>query len=280
MSDKNRSMKLTERSVRSLAETQRQRRGHLSPLVEMRRRTFDFFQPQPYIVTEVQGKDSIFGPNENVFIDCTYGAGSDTGAKSTAGMKAVFSAIPYDAETDLTDHREIGQQITPFSTLNTDPVKIASRFISGTLFTGSLFMAGYVTGFGISELGSERGGDLAKDEDIPVGDVLAGPFGHRWAGTVTTEPSLTQEETLRNIVCVDVNYFPRFYNDKATTTTRGQTRVFSCRVKALNDTGTKLKDGQQVIADLMAPGFQYFPINIIQSYSYAIRWRISEYRCP
>ena len=276
MTQPNDGLLIDRKSFEKLAEDHRRVRARLSPITEVVRRRADNFVLTPYIVTERQAKGSIFGENNNVFIDSCYGAGTDTGDPNTAKKRAVFKAKPYDSSQDLVYRPG---DLPSLDLLTGDEVYIASRMIQTVLFTGQLFFAGAVTGYNYPELGSTQNNNLAKEKDQPVGDVVSGPIGNEWTGTITTEPTLTPTETANNIVCVDVNFFPRYSNPVATLNEFFNKRMLTCRVKAVNDTGTKLKSQQYVILQWMAPGYSpnwWTNTNEV----FPIRWRISEYRCP
>ena len=189
------------------------------------------------VVAEKQQSTSL-GIGENTFIDRDY--------RMPSGVSAFKAKQWKDGATSLNDF------------IDDDDVYVDPSMLSCVLFTGQLFLlsndnpvkSGTVTVNGI-------------DFDVK-GHIVSGGLGNRWLGqyyNVTGPMSGT----------VDVNFFQQVDNPTASAS-----RKSTCRVRAINATGTVLVDQQGVTLDYMATNPGSYG-NTTATYN---RWQISDYVCP
>lgn len=141
-------------SLREVAGILARDRGRLPTLPGMKRRRYNNIPQQAYIVTQTQ-TDKSLGIGANCAI--TKRGISTTTAASTSFPDATFLAKPYSAGATL------------FGQLTGDEVKVFTRFISGAICTGQLFMF------------TPQIGEGPQDTDV-AGDVAICPNGFRWYG--------------------------------------------------------------------------------------------------
>ena len=235
---------ISGKTVRGLAENERQRRGYLSPLPKMQRRRYDSFSLTPYIVTEKQTDSTLGGPGENVAIDKNYPVGPTYDGLDADGY---FRARPYV----LGD----GQFRFDLRSLGNDPAEevwVSTRMIPTVIFTGQMILVG------------SAGTHPAYVEDKPVvGDVVAGCIGNNWAGKVRQASDRTGK------TLVDVEFTYKLRNNTATNQS-------FCRVWANNLTDAVLVNGQTVWLNFFAAGTGFAS----SLGGYGSRWQIVDAECP
>ena len=236
---------ISGKTVRGLAENERQRRGYLSPLPKMQRRRYQGVTIEPFIVTEKQTDTTLGGPGENVAIDKNYPFRSDFSGFDSEGY---FKARPYiiSNASNRLDIRSLG--VDP-----EEDVWVATRMIPTALFTGQLILVG------------SAGTHVAYVEDKPVvGDVVSGCIGNMWTGIVRQASDRT------NKTLVDLEFTFRLRNDTATLPQY-------CRIWASNMTDAIVVVGQTVRVAMFA-----YPANGGQGsfIGYGSRWQIVDYNCP
>ena len=203
---------ISGKTVRGLAENERQRRGYLSPLPKMTRRRYDNgTQLEPYIVSQKQ-TNPLLGLGSNCAVS------KRTGIQGSFAPETYFLAKPYvRGYTNLED-------------MPGDEVKVYTRGISGAIGTGQLFWM------------SPQLGEGSPTGDEIVGDVVQSPNGYVWLG-------LWRDGTNATAYC-DVAYIPDvpMFNSYRTdaNASGGIGGVHAFRVQASNATGETLFDGQGV----------------------------------